>query len=245
MKLKVQTWIGIALWGLALAYLLGSALATPVKAIGALLLGFGVVWVQRRRQGIRAVVAEPQLVAALGTALVCLLQPNRVSGLVILLLGAGWVGWQRTTQAQSHLPTVVFVNQFLGLWGIFLAAGVWQWPDLVVLVLTWLVSYSLAVGLLRSLKDKSATVLAASWALICTQAAWVFTVWLVNYLVGGGWLVVPQPAIVLTALGYCFGGIYLSHHRTQLSRARLTEYLLIGLSLIIIVIAGTKWNGSV
>jgi hypothetical protein len=67
----------------------------------------------------------------------------------------------------------------------------------------------------------------------------------VQYILLNGWVIVPQAAIVLTALGYCLGGIYVSHRRSQLSRSRLVEYLMIGLVLLAIVIAGTKWNGVI
>ena len=183
------------------------------------------------------------LVPALAFSVAILLLPGWGSSVVLALLAAAWLGCISTLKPQPAL--VALLNQFLASWAIFLAAGVWQWPDVIILLLTWSSSFLVARQMLVDLGEKAHNLLAGAWALICSQAAWVFTVWLVNYLLLGGAVIVPQPAIVLTALGYCFGGIYLAHLRVQLSRGRLAEYLLIGLSLLMIVIAGTKWNGSV
>lgn len=183
--------------------------------------------------------------AALTVAMLLLLAPVLPTVLIIAVLGGAWLSWLRLAPSQWHPPIVALTNQFLSLWAIFLAAAIWRLPDLVVLVAVWVVSYFISRQMLERLGEKTARLLAAAWALTCAQAAWLFVIWLVNYTLIGGWLIVPQPAVVLTALGYCFGGIYLAHLRSQLSRTRLTEYLLIGLSLMMIVIAGTKWNGSV
>jgi hypothetical protein len=86
--------------------------------------------------------------------------------------------------------------------------------------------------------------MAATWALVCTEISWVLLRWLFTYTVTGGYILVPQPMLILTALAYCFGSIYVSQRKGSLSRARLTEYLLIGLILIAIVVTGTPWRGS-
>ncbi len=143
-------------------------------------------------------------------------------------------------------PWVVAVlTQFLALDALFMAASVWHWPTLAIVVLTWGISWLVATRALSDYSDRAATALAATWALVAAECAWVFSLWLVNYIVLGGILIVPQAAVVLSALGYCMGGIYASHRASQLSRNRLVEYLLIGLFLLAIVIAGTKWNGII
>jgi uncharacterized membrane protein YdfJ with MMPL/SSD domain len=98
---------------------------------------------------------------------------------------------------------------------------------------------------LAAYDDAAVSVLAVTWGLIAAECGWVFSLWQVQYILLNGWFIVPQAAIVLTALGYCLGGIYISHRRSELSRSRLLEYLMIGLALLAIVIAGTKWNGVI
>jgi hypothetical protein len=93
--------------------------------------------------------------------------------------------------------------------------------------------------------ERAAGVMAATWGVVAVEIAWVLELWLFTYTSSGGYLLVPQPALILSALAYCFGSIYLSQRQGSLSRGRLTEYLLIGLILIAIVITGTPWRGSI
>jgi hypothetical protein len=81
--------------------------------------------------------------------------------------------------------------------------------------------------------------------LVAAEVAWVLQLWLFTYTTAGGYILVPQPALILTALAYCFGSVYWSQRQGTLSKGRLTEYLLIGLVLIVIVAVGTSWRGSI
>jgi hypothetical protein len=134
--------------------------------------------------------------------------------------------------------------QALAFEALFLMAAVWQTPRPVLLVLVWAAVYATTYQVLAARHERGAGVLAAAWALTATEASWIFLTWLVSYVTPGQYLVVPQPALVLTALGYCFGSIYAAQRGGILNRARLTEYLLIGLILLGIVIAGTTWRGT-
>lgn len=234
-----------------LVVLLGaiSRLGLPLSAKVALALALTVV-VELLTADPRAAIKEwlersVHFHAAISIALLLLLAPVLQTVIIMALLGLGWLVWLRLAPRGWHPPVVALTNQFFSLWAIFLAAAIWRLPNLVVLAAIWGASFLISRQMLQQLGEKTATLLAAAWALTCAQAAWLFAIWLVNYTLLGGWVIVPQPAVVLTALGYCFGGIYIAHLRAQLSRTRLTEYLLIGLSLMMIVIAGTKWNGSV
>ena len=89
-----------------------------------------------------------------------------------------------------------------------------------------------------------ASVLAAAWALVAAEISWVLVRWLFVYVMPQGYLLIPQAAVVLAAMGYVFGSIYMAQRDGKLSRSRLTEYVLIGLILIAIVITGTPWRGS-
>ncbi len=127
---------------------------------------------------------------------------------------------------------------------LFLMAAVWHTPRPVLLALIWITVYATTYQLLAGRQERAAGLLAAAWALAATEAAWVFLTWLVSYIAPGQYIIVPQPTLVLTALAYCFGNIYAAQRRGLLNRSRLTEYLLIGLILIWIVIAGTPWRGT-
>lgn len=145
----------------------------------------------------------------------------------------------------SHgLWRLVVVQAFM-FEAIFLAAAFLRSPAWLVLGLVWVGVYSTTYSVLSGWHERGATVLAAAWALVATEVSWVLQLWLFTYATAGGYLLVPQPALILTALGYCFGSVYWSQRQGNLSRGRLTEYLLIGLILIVIVALGTSWRGSI
>jgi hypothetical protein len=115
----------------------------------------------------------------------------------------------------------------------------------VVLFLVWMGAYLSVYAVLARRGERTAGVMAATWGVVCVEVAWVLLSWLFVYTIGGGYILVPQPALILTALAYCFGSIYLSQREGTLSRGRLGEYLVIGLILIGIVVIGTSWRGSI
>ena len=182
----------------------------------------------------------------LGLSLVILVMLNRLWPTEILL-GAVYLAWRLSGDRPDNLKLRLWrlgTAFFVALAAIFTATAIWRWPALVVVALAWLVSWLVARELLAP-GERGAAALAAAWALIVAEIAYLFAIWLVSYILPGGSLIVPQAAIVLVALGYCFMSIYIAHINAKLSRSRLAEYVIIGLCLLIIVMAGTKWNGAI
>jgi hypothetical protein len=132
----------------------------------------------------------------------------------------------------------------MSLTAIFSANAIWHWPALLTLIAVYVTSLVVARSFFAE-GERAARALAAAWGLIVAECSYIFSVWLVHYVLPGGVLLVPQAAIVITALGYCFGSIYLAHTSSKLSKARLAEYAIIGLCLIVIVITGTRWSGQI
>jgi hypothetical protein len=188
----------------------------------------------------------PELIVGLSAALLIALYPRALSQIAIAVAYAAWRYWLgRVRPNTSGQIVATLVNQLLVFEALFLMAAIWSPARVVVLVLLWSSSFVLVYALLESRQDRSAAVLAAAWALVISEAAWVFLAWLVSYVIAGGYAVVPQPTIVLGGLAYCAGSIYLAQRQGRLSRSRLSEYLVITLVLIVIVIAGTQWHGTI
>ncbi|HSX48290.1 MAG TPA: hypothetical protein VLF41_02200 [Candidatus Nanoarchaeia archaeon] len=195
----------------------------------------------------KLVAQSPRWLVGLSVALSIALLPKLVSQLA---LAAGYWLWLIYVRAalhddQPHSLPVSGIVQFMALSSIFLASALWHFSSAIVVAAVWISSFVAADGLLRGRGERARPVLAAAWALIATQCAWILWTWTINYLLFGGYLIIPQAAVVITAMGYCFGGIYLAHLSSRLSRARLIEYLMIGLLLIGIVLYGTKWSGVI
>jgi hypothetical protein len=184
------------------------------------------------------------LLVGASVVLIIAVAPRLATQVTVAVLYGGWRWWTRQSSAGRNGLANLLAVQAVVLEALFLMAAVWRTEEWLVLVLAWVSSYVLVYGVLSGRGERSAGVMAATWALITVEVSWVLLRWLFVYTVTGGYLLVPQPALILTAIAYCFGSIYQSQRQGNLSRARLVEYLLIGLILIMIVITGTPWRGT-
>ncbi len=220
----------------------------PALAVGVLLADEAWRWWRHDERSLEFIQADSWLwLSGIASIIIISLSPNFAMQLILSILFSTWRWWLLARFEVSENPPMIVaaITQSLVLWAVFLATAVWHWPTILVLVIIWGCSWTIAWQVFASVKDRAAGALALTWALIVAESSWVFSLWLVNYVVFNGLLIIPQPALVISALGYCLAGIYTSHRRSQLTRKRLVEYLTIGLVILVIVIAGTKWNGVI
>ncbi|HSX14485.1 MAG TPA: hypothetical protein VLE72_01055 [Candidatus Saccharimonadales bacterium] len=231
-------------------FLIATAEGASILALGRL---FSVWWALALVVGLwlywrQSLDLEHQSLFAIGLvslALVLSLNHNLIGQLIIL---AGYVWWRSgllADQTTTHFDIWQAAwLEFISISAIFSAEAIWHWPLTLVLVSAYVSSVIIAYSFFGE-GERATRALSAAWGLIVAESSYVFSIWLVHYVLPGNILLIPQAAVVLTALGYCFGSIYLAHTSSKLSKARLAEYAIIGLCLIVIVIAGTKWSGSV
>lgn len=190
----------------------------------------------------------PVLLMGMSVVLIVAVSPRLATQVAVVLVYAVWRWWwgANASEARNKL-TNLLVLQAVMFEAVFLAAGVWRHslPEWLVMALVWAGAYLSVYAFLVRRGERAAAVMAATWALVAAEVSWALLLWLFMYTLPGGYLIVPQATVVLTALAYCFGNIYASQRQGSLSRGRLTEYLLIGLILIAIVITGTPWRGSI
>ncbi len=183
------------------------------------------------------------IIVGLSFVLLIALLPKLVSQTgVAVLYGLWWLVRDQISKTGRYGLVRLLGIQVLAYEALFLMAAVWHVSVALTLVLVWAATYVTTLQTLQARGERAAGLLAVVWALVTTEAAWIFLIWTVAYVLPGNYLIVPQAALVLGALGYCFGSIYAAQKQGNLSRGRLTEYLLIGLILIWIVIAGTPWH---
>lgn len=187
----------------------------------------------------------PIIMTGLSATLIVALSPRIATQIVVsLLYGWGRVWWSAQKDEASKNVAALLVVTAVIMEAIFLMAAVWRTNEVIILILVWFGAYLPVYAVLTSRGERLAGVLAATWALVSVEISWVLIRWLFTYTLTGGYLLVPQPVVIMTALAYCFGSIYALQRRGHLSRARLSEYLLIGMILIAIVITGTPWRGG-
>jgi hypothetical protein len=187
----------------------------------------------------------PALLVGLSVVLIIAVSPRFVTQAAAAGLLAVWRLWWVTRRNRAEGFVNLLLVQVAVFEAVFLMAAVWRAPSWLVLALVWVGAYASVYAALSRRGDRSAGVMAATWGVIAVEVAWVLLLWLFVYTIGGGYILVPQPALILTAMAYCFGSIYMSQREGTLSRGRLAEYLVIGLILIAIVVLGTSWRGSI
>lgn len=187
----------------------------------------------------------PHLLMALSAVLVIATTPRLATQVAVAILYIIWrVWWHGRREGAAPEFVNLLLVQAACFEAIFMMAAIWRTPSWLILILVWAVGYVSVFAALSRRGERAAGVMAATWGLVAAEISWVLLLWLFTYTTTGGYVLVPQPALILTALGYCFGSIYISQREGNLSRTRLAEYLLIGLSLIAIVIIGTSWRGT-
>ena len=177
-----------------------------------------------------------------------ILQPSIYSKIGLIVIFISSIFWLNPYQKTNHgyLISIVAIGQFLILSTIFLAQMLWHTPLYLSLIILWSTSFIIAECLLFSLNEsKNHQIIAAAWALIVTEISWILSIWQVSYILPREILIIPQPAVITTALGYCLGGIYLAHNQNRLNRIKLIEYLIVGLLVLGVVISGTNWRGTI
>jgi hypothetical protein len=185
------------------------------------------------------------VLAGLSATLIIAVTPRLVTQVLFAALYGLWRATISREKVESRFGLInLLITQVALLEAVFLMAAVWQTTEWIIIALVWAASFVAVYSVLSRRHEPGAGVMASVWALVCAEISWVLIRWLFVYILPGGYLLVPQPVVVLGALAYCFGSIYVAQRRGSLSRGRLTEYLLIGLILIAIVITGTPWRGS-
>jgi hypothetical protein len=245
--------IAIAQFGLAGVVLLLSHYNYTWIAAVIVLAPTAYTWFRAGRSWEALLLGSPS--AVIGLSVVVLVGLSRpplgqavlpVSSQIAVTVAYGaWLVWLRQLRlrARPSLP-VLGVQQVAATSAIFLAAAFWHWPEVLVVVLTWGAIAVTTLWYLRAIGERAAMIMATAWALIAAELAWVLFAWQVNYVIHGGYVIIPQFALVVAGMGYCFASIYQSHTQKRLSRRRLIEYVAITGVLLAIVIAGTRWSGT-
>ena len=234
------------LLAVAVGWLAHTGLSNP-WLVGVAIAVVAVVELLPRRQALRQrwLEAVPLVLTGAAVAVLVALSSRRLSQIVIVVLYAWWRA--RRVRRGAEVPRLgeSLIVMAVVFEAIFLGAAIWQHvPVWVWLGLTWASAYALVYQDLTARGERLARIMAATWSLIVVEVSWVLLSWAVTYVLVGSYILIPQATLILTGLAYCFGGIYVSQRQQALTRARLTEYLLIALLLVVIVVSSTPWRGT-
>lgn len=217
-----------------------------LAALGVVLIEVVGVWQTEHGLPVDKLMERiPAMVMGASVAVVITITPREAAQFVVALAFGVWRWWWNPKGVNGNLGLAnLLAVETVAFWAIFLMSAEWRTYEWLILALVWAAAYVPVIAVLRQRGERMASVLAAAWALVAAEISWVLVRWLFVYVMPQGYLLIPQAAVVLAAMGYVFGSIYMAQRDGKLSRSRLTEYVLIGLILIAIVITGTPWRGS-
>lgn len=105
-----------------------------------------------------------------------------------------------------------------------------------LVLLTWLICYSVARHFFSSFEEPNGRVMAHIWGLFGAELAWILSHWTLGY---GP---IPQIALILTVIGYSFAVSYYLKSIRGLTTSQKNQFIIITAVMIIIVALFSEWQ---
>ena len=161
-----------------------------------------------------------------------------------IALTALYILWLLLLKPSSKRALVVSqagVGLFVGVAALAHISSEW-WASVVV-VLMWLIGYSVARHVLTAYKEPHFALLSLIWGLVVAEIGWLTYHWNFAYDLGfTGNLLLSQAAIVTALLGFLAERMYSSYHQHQTIRVTdivLPALLTVSIIIILLTVFGT------
>lgn len=126
------------------------------------------------------------------------------------------------------------IAQVLGVVALYIA---WvEAPIFGVVLVTWLVSYLSARHFFTSFEDEYAPLYAQTWGYFSAALTWLLSHWLLFYGV------IPQPALLLSVMGFSFAGMYYLSETNRLTPLFRRQIMFIMFAIITVVLVFSDWG---
>lgn len=169
----------------------------------------------------------------------------------IVLMGVGIAGYvlmvaeDLRSEPRKKLDTMLsLILVFMSLNVAAILVALWHWPVVIVLALLWFVQYLVSLFWLLEYSN-SPQVLAGLWSFLVVELFWVVSRWLILYSVPHTPLLIAQISLIVVALAYCWGGIYVHHKNKTLKRSLLFEYFVVAIVVFVLLVALSRWSVSI
>lgn len=162
---------------------------------------------------------------------------STTSGLLQLIWAVAYAMWLVLIKPSSSVFGVSVQSFVAFLYG--LAAVYIEWggsTSVVLLLLTWLVCYSVARHYLSSFDEPHAPFLANIWALFGASLAWILSHWLLYYTV------FSQVTLLLVVIGFGLATLYYLETNDRLSILLRRQIIFIMSAVIIIALVFSDWG---
>lgn len=109
-------------------------------------------------------------------------------------------------------------------------------PALGVVLVTWLITFWSARHFLTNFEEQYSSLYAHTWAYFSAALTWILSHWLLFYGV------IPQPALLLTVLGFGLGGMYYMDDADKLTVSLRRQFIIIMVAIVTVVLVLSDWG---
>lgn len=154
-----------------------------------------------------------------------------------LFWGALYMIWQvliKPSRGSLGVSAQALIGQTYGLTALFLG---WSDAPLALLVLgAWTVCYLAARHFLTSFEEPYVSLYSHVWGYFAAALTWLSAHWLLFY---GS---TAQPTLLLSVMGFGFGGLYYLQESDRLSVLLRREIVFIMIAIIVVVLVFSEWG---
>lgn len=148
-------------------------------------------------------------------------------------LYSAWLVLLKPRTSIAWVSLQALIGQTVSMLALYI---VFEKPPLVLLVLAqWVICYYAARHFFSIFEERHSRFLAFIWAYFAAGLAWVCAHWLLYY----GF--VAQPVLLLSVLGFGFGGLYYLDHNDRLSTLIRRQIIFVMMSIVAIVLVLSNW----
>lgn len=220
----------VELWGLV-----------PLAVVLVLLSKWRVLAVQPRfwLPNVKANLVD--LIVGVSTIILAYQTENTGLGLVIMALYLGWLLFLKPQTTELLVGLQAFWAQFLGIVAIFAVPTFTRQP-LSICVFVWVITWSAARHFFSNYEEPHYRTLGLIWAFLMTQLTWVSLHWMQYYSIFN--LKLTTVAVIISVLSAALGSIYHSYKKNTLHRGVLIENAFFAGTLLIVILALSKWSAG-
>ncbi len=162
---------------------------------------------------------------------------NTSSGLLQLTWAVAYAMWLVLIKPSATVFGVslqAFIAFAAGLMAIYLEWG--GSSSLIIMIMTWLICYSVARHFFTSFDEPHAPFLSNAWAFFGASLAFILSHWLLYYQA------ISQVALLLIVLGFGLATLYYLDKSDKLSALLRRQIIFVMLAVIVITLAFSNWG---
>ncbi len=159
---------------------------------------------------------------------------SALAQLTIALLYGVWLVFIKPRSSVFFVSSQALISLATGLVATYMT---WvDAPTLLMVIVTWLVAYLSARHFFTSFEDDFNDFYAYTWAYFSAALVWLLGHWLLFYGV------IPQPALLLTVLGFGLGGMYYLDDKDRLTPLVKRQFMFIMFAVVLVVLVFSDWG---